>query len=377
MFYLLSIHKELTVPAIFGPGAIEAVVRLPLVASIVDTRRLTLSGIEPMSMPAQRPSYSRPWLAGLLALPLAVPAIAAEGSAWPDRPIRMVVPFSPGGSSDVIARIVGARITDAMRQQVIVDTRPGAGTSIGNAVVARANPDGYTLLLADTAFSASSSVLPRLPYDPLKDFAPVSLLGTSAQYLYAGVGRHRNAQALIALAKAKPGQLTFASGGTGATTHFMVELFKRAAAVDVVHVPYKGSAPALAEAAGGQVDAVFATFASAASLVNAGKLQVLAIAAAKRHPSQPDVPSFVELGVKGLVSDHWWGVIAPARTPQDTIQRINAQLVRAVASPEARERFPTLAVDPRSSTPGEFGQLIESDLKLFRRIAREANIKVD
>jgi tripartite-type tricarboxylate transporter receptor subunit TctC len=313
--------------------------------------------------------------AGVLAS--AVAAAQAQPQAWPDRPIRMVVPFSAGGSSDVIARIIGARITDTLRQPVIIDTRPGAGTSIGNAVVARANPDGYTLLLADTAFPASSSVLPNLPYDPVKDFAPVSLLGTSAQYLYSARGRHRDAQALIAAAKAKPGQLTIASGGTGATTHFMVELFRRAAAVDVVHVPYKGSAPALAEAAGGQVDAVFATFASAAALVNAGKLQVLAIAAARRHPSQPEVPTFLELGIKGMVSDHWWGVIAPGGTPRQTVQRINAELVRAVATPEAKERFPTLAVDPRSSTPGEFGQIIEADLKLFRRIAREANIKVD
>lgn len=301
----------------------------------------------------------------------------AAAQAWPDRPIRMVVPFSAGGSSDVIARIIGARITDALRQPVVIDTRPGAGTSIGNAVVARANPDGYTLLLADTAFPASSSVLQNLPYDAVKDFAPVGLLGTSAQYLFSGRGRHRDAQALVAAARSKPGQVTIGSGGNGATTHFMVELFKRAAGVDVVHVPYKGSAPALADAAGGQVDAVFSTFASAAALAGAGKLQVLAIAAVRRHPSQPEVPTFAELGIKGMVSDHWWGVIAPGATPKAVIQSINAELVRAVATPEAKERFPTLAVDPKSSTPAEFGKIIEGDLALFRRIAREANIKAD
>ena len=304
-----------------------------------------------------------------------LPAAAAQ--AWPDRPVRMVVPFSAGGSSDVIARIVGARITDTLRQPVIIDTRPGAGTSIGNAVVARANPDGYTLLLADTAFPASSSVLQNLPYDPVKDFAPVGLLGTSAQYLFSGRGRHRDAQSLVVAARAKPGQVTIGSGGNGATTHFMVELFKRAAGVDIVHVPYKGSAPALADAAGGQVDAVFSTFASAAALAGAGKLQVLAIAAVRRHPSQPDVPTFAELGIKGMVSDHWWGVIAPGATPKAVIQSINAELVRVVATPEAKERFPTLAVDPKSSAPAEFGKIIEGDLALFRRIAREANIKAD
>ena len=308
-------------------------------------------------------------------------AIAAAGSAgaqgWPDRPVRMVVPFAAGGSSDVIARIVGARITEAVRQPVIIDTRPGAGTSIGNAVVARANADGYTLLLADTAFAASSGVLPNLPYDAQKDFLPVSLLGTSAQYLYAASGRYKTGAQLLAAARARPGQLTIASGGTGTTTHFMVELFKRAAGVDVVHVPYKGSAPALAEAAGGQVDAVFASFASAAALVNAGKLQVLAIAAARRHPSQPDAPTLVELGAKDLVADHWWGVIAPARTPKEIVARLNAELARAVASSEAKERFPTLAVDPRASTPAEFATLVDNDIRRFARIARESNIRVD
>jgi tripartite-type tricarboxylate transporter receptor subunit TctC len=334
-----------------------------------------------MSLHARKSSRPCHWIAALFALsalpalPFAAPASAA--APWPDRPIRMVVPFSPGGSSDVIARIIGARLTDTLRQPVIIDPRPGAGTSIGNAVVARANPDGYTLLLADTAFPASSSVLQNLPYDAARDFAPVSLLGTSAQYLFSGRGRHRDAQALVAAARLKPGQVTIGSGGNGATTHFMVELFRRAAGVDIVHVPYKGSAPALADAAGGQVDAVFSTFASAAALSGAGKLQVLAIAAARRHPSQPDVPTFAELGIKGMVSDHWWGVIAPGRTPTAVIQSINAELVRAVATPEAKERFPALAVDPKSSTAAEFGRIIEGDLALFRRIAREANIRVD
>ncbi|MBC7780027.1 MAG: tripartite tricarboxylate transporter substrate binding protein [Proteobacteria bacterium] len=321
--------------------------------------------------------HARALHAALLLLALPFPVACAQAQAYPDRPIRMVVPFAAGGSSDVIGRIVGARLTDALRQPVLIDTRPGAGTSIGNAVVARANPDGYTLLLADTAFAASSSVLQNLPYDALKDFSPVSLLGTSAQYLYAAPGRHRNAQALLAAARAKPGQLTIASGGTGTTTHFMVELLKRAAAIDVVHVPYKGSAPALADAAGGQVEAVFASFASAAALVTANRLQVLAIAAARRHPTQPDAPTLTEIGAKDLVADHWWGVIAPARTPRDVVQRMNTELARAIATPEAKERFPALAVDARASTPGEFAQLIETDVRRFGRIAREANIKVD
>ena len=308
---------------------------------------------------------------------IAVGEAYAQAPAWPDRPIRMVVPFAAGGSSDVIARIVGARMTDSFRQPVIIDTRPGAGTSIGNAVVARANADGYTLLLADTAFAASSSVLPNLPYDPIKDFSPVSLLGTSAQYLYSAIGRFKSAPQFLAAARAKPGTLSVASGGTGTTTHFMVELLKRATSIDVVHVPYKGSAPALAEAAGGQVDAVFASFASAAALVNAGKLQVLAIAAVRRHPSQPEVPTLTELGAKDLIADHWWGVIAPAGTPLPIISKLNAELVRAVATNEVKERFPTLAVDPRSSTPSEFARLVANDIQRFGRIAREANIKAE
>lgn len=300
----------------------------------------------------------------------------AQDASWPNRPIRMVVPFAAGGSSDVIARIVGGKLTEALGQAVVVDARPGAGTSIGNALVARATPDGYTLLLADVAFVASAAVLPDLPYDPVKDFAPVSLLGTAAQYLYSATGRYADAKALIAAARARPGKFTIASGGTGATTHFMVERFRRASGADVVHVPYKGSAPALTDAAGGHVDAVFASFASAAAQVSAGRLKPLAIAAQRRHPSQPDIPTFDELGLNGMVSDHWWGVIAPGRTPPATIARINAELARAVANPDVKARFATLAVDPRSSTPEEYRGRIVEDLELFRRIAREANISV-
>jgi len=302
---------------------------------------------------------------------------AGERGASASRPLRVVVPFPPGGSSDVIARLTVARVSEALRQPVIVDSRPGAGTSIGNAIVARANPDGHTLLLADTAFAASSAVLQGLPYDALRDFAPIVQLAVSAQYLYAATGRFADARALIEAARARPGRLALGSGGNGTTTHFMVELLARSIGTPVLHVPYKGSAPALADAAAGQVDAAFSSYPSAAALIAGGRLQPLAIAAQRRHPSQPAVPTFAELGGKDLVVDHWWGLIGPAGMPVAVVDRLNAAYAQSLGHPEVRERLVTLAADARAGTPAQFEQLIGADIRRFAQVAREAGIRAD
>lgn len=318
----------------------------------------------------------------LLALaPMAVgaqgSAPAVDGAAWPVRPLRVVVPFPPGGSSDVIARLTAARVTEVLRQPLVVDSRPGAGTSIGNAIVARANPDGHTLLLADTAFAASSAVLQGLAYDPVRDFAPVVQLAVSAQYLYAATGRHADAKALIEAARARPGRFALGTGGNGTTTHFMVELLARAIGTPVLHVPYKGSAPALADAAAGQVEAAFSSYPSAAALIASGRLQPLAIAAQRRHPSQPTVPTFVELGAKDLIVDHWWGVIGPSGMPPGVVARLNAAYAQSLGHAEVRERLAGLAADARSGTPAQFQQLIVNDIRRFSALAREAGIRAD
>ena len=300
-----------------------------------------------------------------------------DAGAWPTRPLRVVVPFPPGGSSDVIARLTATRVGESLRQPVVVDSRPGAGTSIGNAIVARANPDGHTLLLADTAFAASSAVLQGLPYDALRDFAPVVQLAVSAQYLYAATGRFADAKALIDAARARPGRFALGSGGNGTTTHFMVELFARSIGTAIVHVPYKGSAPALADAAAGQVEGAFSSYPSAAALVGSGRLQPLAIAAQRRHPSQPSVPTLAELGARDLVVDHWWGVIGPAGIPAPVVERLNAVYAQSLGQPEVRERLAGLAADARSGTAAQFQQLITADIRRFSAIAREAGIRAD
>ncbi len=326
----------------------------------------------------------RGWAATMLALSvLACPVEArsaspqAESGAWPTRPLRVVVPFPPGGSSDVIARLTATRVGESLRQPVVVDSRPGAGTSIGNAIVARATPDGHTLLLADTAFAASSAVLQGLPYDALRDFAPVVQLAVSAQYLYAATGRFADAKALIETARARPGRFALGSGGNGTTTHFMVELFARSIGTAIVHVPYKGSAPALTDAAAGQVEGAFSSYPSAAALIASGRLQPLAIAAQRRHPSQPSVPTFAELGAKDLVVDHWWGVIGPAGIPAAVVERLNAVYAQSLGQPEVRERLVGLAADARAGTAAQFRQLITADIRRFSAIAREAGIRAD
>lgn len=301
----------------------------------------------------------------------------ANAQSYPVKPVQIVVPFPPGGSSDVIARLIGTKLGEALRQNFITDNRPGAGTLIGTTYVAKAASDGYTLLLADVPFTVNPTVLPNANYDPVKDFTPITIVGASAQFLYSNPVRFKSLSELLAAAKAKPGQVTVATAGNGTTTHLMTTMLEAGAGVKFIQVPYKGSAPALSDAAAGHVDAAFSTLASAAPLVSGGKLRVIGVTSLKRLPAFPDVPTFVEIGVQDLVVEHWWGMLGPAGLPREVVQRLQAEIAKAVAAPDVRERFSSLGVEPRSSTPEQFRELIQAYVTRWARVVKEHNIRVE
>jgi tripartite-type tricarboxylate transporter receptor subunit TctC len=301
----------------------------------------------------------------------------ARAQGYPSRPVQIVVPFPAGGSSDVIGRLVGAKLAESLRQTFLVDNRPGAGTLIGTVYVAKAAPDGYTLLLADVPFTVNSIVIRDAGYDPLRDFAPVSLIGVSAQFMYSNPTRFQSLADLIAAAKANPSKITIATAGTGTTTHLMTEMLQAGTGLKFLQVPYKGSAPALNDAAGAQVDAAFSTLASAAPLVAAGKLRIIGVTSPARLPGYPDVPTFAEMGVNDLVVEHWWGLLGPAGLPPEIVQRLHVEIAKTVAAPDIRERFASLGVEPRAATPAQFRELVQSYVRRWEKVVRENNIRAN
>jgi tripartite-type tricarboxylate transporter receptor subunit TctC len=313
------------------------------------------------------------FLAALLSLTLASACLAQD---YPNRFVRFIVPYAPGGSSDVLARTLGQKLAASMGQQFVVDNRPGAGSMVGTDVAAKSAPDGYTILLSDMPHAINPSIHPKVPYDPVKDFSPVTVIGVSPMFLFTNASfEATNLRDLIALAKAQPGKLGIASGGTGATTHLVAELLQANAGIRLTHVPYKGAGPAIADVAAGQVPMTFTSMATAAPLVKSGRLRILGVTSPRRLAAFPDVPTFQESGVPGLTFEHWWGVMAPARTPAPVIEKLRSEIVKTLDSPDVRERFITLAVEPRTNTPDQFRALIESDLARWAKVVRDAGIK--
>jgi tripartite-type tricarboxylate transporter receptor subunit TctC len=309
---------------------------------------------------------------------LALVAGAAVAQDYPSKPVRLIVPYAPGGSSDVIARIVGQKLGDAMGQTFVVENRAGAGSMIGTDLAAKAPADGYTLILSDMPHTINPSVYAKVPYDPVRDFSPVSLLGVSPLFLFVHPGvQAQRLEEFIALAKAQPGKLAIGSGGNGASTHLMAELLQANSGIKLVHVPYKGAGPALADVVAGQIPATFTSMATAAPHVKAGRLRTLAVTSAKRLPSLPDVPTFEESGVRGMVVEHWWGVMAPAGVPRPVIDRLHGEIVRALGAADMRERFAALAVEPRTSTPEQFRALLETDVARWAKVVKEAGIQAN
>ena len=316
-----------------------------------------------------------------LAAGVAIPAHAqqAAAAAWPSRTVRIVVPFGPGGSADLVARILGQRLTESLGQSVIVENRPGAGAMLGNELVAKSPPDGYTLTIGTLGpFAVNQSLFRKVPYDSQRDFAPVTLTGASSHVLVVHPSMPvKSMMELIALAKQRPGQLSFASSGIGNATHLTGELFKSMAGVDVVHVPYKGGGAAVADLIGGHVGFSFASMPSALPHVRGGKLRALAVAPAQRVPSAPELPTVAESGLPGFSSEDWQGVLAPAKTPQDIVMRLNGEIHKVLGTAEVREKLDAQGFQVRLSTPQQFAELIRSESTKWAKIVKEANIRID
>ncbi len=297
---------------------------------------------------------------------------------YPVKFVRFLVPYAPGGSSDVLARTLGQKLGASLGQTFVVDNRPGAGSMVGTDIAAKATPDGYTIILSDMPHTINPSIYAKVPYDPIRDFAPITTVGVSPMFLFVNPAvKAQNVREFIALAKAQPGRISIASGGTGATTHLMAELLQTHAGIKLTHVPYKGAGPALTDVVAGQIPATFTSMATAAPFAQSGRLRILGVTSARRLAAFPDVPTFEESGVSGMIVEHWWGVMAPAGVPKPVVDRLHGAIVIAVNSPDVRERFSVLAVEPRTNAPQEFRALLETDVKRWAKVVKDAGIKVE
>jgi len=316
-------------------------------------------------------------VAALLAsLCFAVPVAAAD---YPNRPVSLVVAFTPGGPSDVLARIVGKKLEAQLRQPFVIENRPGAGGNIAAESVARSAPDGYTLLNGNNSILATNaSLYKKIGYDAEKDFAPISLLGLQPNILVVNPQvPAKNLAELIALAKANPGKLNFASSGYGAAAHLAGELFKTEAKIDIVHVAYKGAAPALQDVIAGHVQMMFATSASVIGHIKSGALRPLAVTTLKRTPLLPDVATIDELGIKGFDATTWHGLVAPAGTPKEIISALHAATVEALKDSEVRQQLENLGVDVVGGTPEEFAAYIKSETPKWTAVVKASGAKLD
>ncbi len=305
--------------------------------------------------------------------------IGANAADYPDKPIRMVVPWSPGGGSDVSGRIIAAKLSEAMHQQVVVDNRPGAAGNIGTALTAHALPDGYTILLADTGFSTGISLYKDPGYNPLKDFAPVSLgaITPIIAVVHPSVPA-TTVKELIALAKAEPGKLNFGSGGTGGSVHLAGEMFLLRTGTKMTHVPYKGSGPAAVDLAGGLVQVMFATGPSVMPLIKSNRVRAIGVASNTRSVFLPDVPTMKEAGVADFIADNWYGVLVPTGTPKPVIERLHLEIAKAVTQQDAKDRFFGAGLESRpSTTPLEFGAFVANDVARWAEVIKRANIKME
>ena len=316
-------------------------------------------------------------IAAAFALFASVSAVA-QPADYPSRPLHILVGFTPGGGPDITARWIAQKLGEAWKQQVIVENRPGAGGTVAAGTVARAVPDGYTLLSVSSAHAVAAAIYPKLPYDTFKDLAGITETASSSYVLVTppalGV---RSVKDLIALAKAKPGQLNFASAGVGSGTHFAGEMFKAMAGIEVVHVPLKGIPESLTETVTGRVQFFMAPMANGVNLVREGKLAGLAVSSAKRDILLPDLPTVSEAGVPGYESILWFGLLTSSAVPRPIVNKLNAEVARILRSAETYERFAPIGMTPRPMSPEEFDAAIRDDVAVFTKIAREANIKAE
>ena len=306
-------------------------------------------------------------------------AVEASAQSYPTRPIRWIVTYPPGGPTDVVARAIGAKLTEAWGQQVVIDNRAGAAGIIGTDLAAKAVPDGYTLLFGTSAgLTINPALSSKLPYDAVRDFAPISLLVLNPQILVLHNSVPANTvKELIALAKARPGQLNYASVGLGSPNHMGMELLKALTGIDIVHVPYKGTGPAITDLLGGQVQLMFNSMPSVLPLVAGGKLKGLAVGSAQRSPAIPELPTVAEAGVPGFENVTWYGMFAPAKTAPEIIARLNKQVVQILAAPEMTQRLASQGAEPRSSTPEELVRFMRVESERWKKVIKTAGIKLE
>ena len=314
-----------------------------------------------------------------LALLCALLPAAAAAQNYPTKPIRLIVAFPPGGSTDIIARIVGQKLGERLRQQVVIDNRGGAGGTIGTEIAARANPDGYTLTMGTTSTHViAAGAYAKLKYDPIKDFEPITLVATTPYLLVVNLGvKATSLKEFIALAKSQPGKLNYASAGTGTTTQLAMEMLKTAAGIDVVHVPYNGNGPANTATLGGQVQALFGSMPAVLAQAKAGRLRPLAVGTPKRSPSLPDVPSVAESGFPGFDASLWLGFFAPKGTPAPILKRLQTELTGIAQSPEMKEQFERNGAEAITTTPAELTKLLKVEIDKYAKVIKAAGIKLE
>lgn len=317
-------------------------------------------------------------LAWLCAAALSIGTAFAQPDGFPSRAIRIVVPFPPGGFNDQLARILAQKLHEAWGQAVLVENRPGGGSQIGTQAVAKATPDGYTLLMASFAFAVNPALYPKLPYDSVREFVPVILCAATPNLLVVGNDVPvKSVKELVALAKSKPGELVYASAGPGSSNHLSMELLKARAAIDLVHVPYKGSAPAVIDLVGGRVQAMFDNTPNVLPQVKAGKLRALAVTSPRRFALMPELPTVAESGLKDFEVSVWFGIVAPARTPQSVIDRINGEINRILLLPDVQSAFRLQGVESIGGSPQQFAVHLSNQMAKWSSVVKEAGLRLE
>lgn len=315
-------------------------------------------------------------LAGLAALAAFSTGVTAQ--TYPNRPIRVIVPFAPGGGTDIVARIVAQKLSETLSQQVVIDNRSGAGTIVGTQLAIAASPDGYTILMGTPHLTTLPSLNPKLPYDPAKDVAPITNVVSTPNLLVTHPSLPaKSVKELIALAKAKPGHLNYSSAGVGGVAHLSAELFKAMAGIDMVHVPYRGAASALIDVLAGQVVMYFGSVASSLPHLRAGKLRALAVTGAQRSPAAPDIPTVAEAGLPGFEVSNWNALFAPAATPKEIIEKLHAEVVKVLLMPDMKERLLREGFTPVGNTPQEFAAYLSAETAKWNKVIKGAGIRAD